>query len=160
MTVAVDVEDLRVVIAELDRSGAPGPSVLAAADRLRHAIAPTLFGPSLSDPAAATAGAAHASGRDTERAAAWAAMPRAGTQRRRVLDALAASNTGLTDHEIAGETGLYLYSAAPRRVELLRGGWLRDSGHRRRTPHGSDAVVWALTEAGLDRLETMKETTP
>ena len=158
----VPVEDLRLVLTELGHRRL-APSLVAAARRLREAIEPRLFGndPALSDPDAATPGQAHARARDTERAAALAVTPRTGTQRRRVLEAIAAAGAdGLTDHELADTTGLYLYSAAPRRTELLRGGWVRDSGRRRATPLGGEAAVWTLTEEGAARLPTPEETHP
>lgn len=159
-TAPVLVEDLRLVLIELEHRRL-SPSLVAASRRLREAIEPPLFGPELSDPGANLPGAMPSRGRpdDTDRAAALAVMPRSGTQRRRVLAAIAlAGEQGLTDHELADVTGLYLYSAAPRRTELLRGGWVRDSGKRRETPLGAEAVVWTLTEAGLDRLADYERT--
>ena len=79
-------------------------------------------------------------------------LPRSGTQRLRVLDAITASDGGLTDPEIAETTGLYLYSAAPRRNELVLGGWVEDSGVRRDTGRGGDAIVWRLSVVGQERL--------
>lgn len=160
-TTPVPVDDLRLVLIELDHRRL-SPTLVAASRRLREAIEPPLFGPGLSDPDANLPGRAPSRGRadDTDRAAAYAVMPRTGTQRRRVLAAIALAEDGLTDHELADATGLYLYSAAPRRTELLRGGWVRDSGIRRATPLGADAVVWTLTEEGADRLSTYEESTP
>lgn len=155
----VPVDDLRLVLKELSHRRL-APSLVAASKRLREAIEPRLFGtdPALSDVDADNPGQAHRRGRDTERAAALFVMPRTGTQRRRVLEAIAAAgDDGLTDHELAEITRLYLYSAAPRRTELLRGGWVRDSGRRRATPLGSEAVVWTLTEEGAARLTTHQE---
>jgi hypothetical protein len=108
--------------------------------------------PALSDPTLDAEGQRHATGSDTERAAALAVMPRSGTQRATVLEAIAASPSGLTDAELAEVTGLYLYSAAPRRCELVAGGWVRDTGRRRRTGHGNPAAVWVLTLEGAERL--------
>lgn len=36
----------------------------------------------------------------------------------------------------------------PRRVELVKGGWIRDSGKTRKTHSGSEATVWIVTEKG------------
>lgn len=109
-----------------------------------------LFDPAvnvLSDPAANTRGAMHANAQPTEREAALRVMPKTGTQRMAVLDAIAtAGDYGLTDPEIAEATGFYLYSAAPRRNELLRGGWVEDSGIRRGTGRGGSAIAWRITE--------------
>ncbi len=160
-TAPVPVDDLRLVLTELDHRRL-SPSLVAASRRLREAIDPPLFGPSLTDPGVNMPGASPRSGRpyDTDRVAALEVMPRTGTQRRRVLAAIADSPGGLTDHELAEKTGLYLYSAAPRRTELLRGGWVRDSGARRTTPLGSEAVVWTLTDAGAARIANQEENTP
>lgn len=145
------LDDLRLVLTELDRTSRPAARVVAARDRLWALLAPPLFGDGLADPTVNAAGADH--GRETERAAALAAMPRTGTNRMRALAAMAlAGGDGLTDYELAEQTRIYLYSIAPRRVELLKGGWVRDSGHRRETPNGTPAVVWVLTEAGAARL--------
>ena len=107
---------------------------------------------SLPDPGADAMGARHAGGGDTETAAALAVIPRSGTQRRKVLEALAASADGLTDDELAERTGLFLYSAAPRRVELRDGGWVLDSGRRRPTGRDAAAVVWVVSAAGREAL--------
>jgi len=139
------------VLNELGRSTRPGPTVVAAANRLRAAIAPTLFPPDLSDPLAVTEPAHH--GRDTERAAAYAVMPNVGTQRMRVLVAIAlAGDDGRTDQELEDELEMRRPSPGNRRGELVLGGWVRDSGRRRPTHSGGPANVWILTEAGRSRL--------
>lgn len=91
---------------------------------------------------------AHRGAGDTERGAAELEFPRSRTHRLRCLEALAAAENGLSDPELAAVTGLYLYTAAPRRVELRDGGWVEDSGLRRSTDQGAPAVVWRLTPAG------------
>lgn len=93
----------------------------------------------------------HRRATDTERAAAGLARPRAGIARARVLDAIATSSDGLNDFEIARATGLRLYTAAPRRGELLKDGWIVDSGERRPTDSGSLAIVWKLSDAGREQ---------
>lgn len=114
----------------------------------------TLFDALLSDPAENHAGAHHAHARETERAAAYDVLPRSGTQRMMVLLVIAdAGEHGLTDQEIAERSGLYLYSAAPRRHELLRGGWVEDSGLRRGTGRGGNAIAWRLTTLGRFKLD-------
>lgn len=86
---------------------------------------------------------------ETERAAARAVFPASGTQRRSVLEAVAAAGEdGLCDHEIEAGLGMNPSSVRPRRGELADGGWVEDSGLRRQTPSGADAVVWVLTDAG------------
>jgi len=98
----------------------------------------TLFDHPLPDPTRDIAGALHRGAGDTERAAAELAAPRSGTWRWRVL--------------LAVELGGLLYTVAPRRHELARDGWIVDSGERRRTPSGTEAVVWVLSEAGYRQL--------
>lgn len=95
----------------------------------------------------------HSVPRDTELTAAQLAYPKSGTQRETVLRALAAVfPDGLTDDEISTKTGLYRYSAAPRRNELLGMGWVEDSGLRRTSPLNRPEVVWRLTNAGYQQL--------
>lgn len=85
----------------------------------------------------------------TEREAAIEQYPRSGTARRRVLDYIAsAGDDGATDEEAALALDMRLYTAAPRRNELLNTGWIYDTGRSRRTTTGSKAVVWALTSTG------------
>jgi hypothetical protein len=106
----------------------------------------------LDDPGADTVGQYHALHRgapETERRAAIEVQPRTGTARRRVLDLIASrGETGATDEEVSIALRMRLYTAAPRRTELVRGGWVMDSGKRRRTTTGSRAAVWMLTDAG------------
>lgn len=117
---------------------------------------PTLFDVSPAEVAVPAEGQAHRAAGDTERAAALAVAPRTGTLRALVLGAFAdcatAGESGLTDHELAHHLGKYLYSIAPRRTELVHGGWLEDSTERRITPNGAQAVVWRLSPTGRERL--------
>ena len=79
----------------------------------------------------------------TSRAAAETVEPRVATLRRAVLDALrAAGEAGLTDEEMQTRLGMGGNTQRPRRVELERGGLVRDSGRTRRTRGGREAVVW------------------
>jgi hypothetical protein len=101
-------------------------------------------------PDASGAGKARTGARETSRSAAVLAEPRTGTNRRAVLDAVAAvardpRTVGLTDVEIQRATGLNPNSARPRRVELVDGGWLADSG-RTREHFGREHTVWVLTD--------------
>jgi hypothetical protein len=106
----------------------------------------------LPDPGVDTIGAFHgpASGApETERRSAVSEYPRTGTKRLEVLRVLASAAAGLTDYEGSVRTGIYLYTYAPRRVELRDGGWVEDSGARRQVPHSRKAAaVWRLTAAG------------
>lgn len=83
--------------------------------------------------------------------AAALALPKSGTQRRRVLDAIGFSEPyGLTDNEIVGITGIPLNAVNPRRGELVKLGWVRADGTRQ-IAHHAEATVWRLTEAGRRR---------
>ena len=90
----------------------------------------------------------------TEEAAAEAVFPVSGTQRRAVLDAIAgAGESGLCDHEVQDLLGLNPSSVRPRRGELVDAGWVEDSGLRRCTPSGVEAVAWCLSAAGRRALD-------
>lgn len=109
--------------------------------------------PVAADPEANTPGRARTGAKRTSSGAALAVEPRTGTQRRRVLDAVAAvardaRTVGLTDVEVARSTGLPPNSARPRRKELVDGGWLEDSGVTR-DHHGREHIVWVLSEKGM-----------
>lgn len=111
----------------------------------------------LPSPDASTAGQARSDGAATSKEAALAIMPKTGGQRRRVLEAVASvardpRTAGLTDPEIQSMTGLGQNSERPRRVELVRGGWLEDSGQTREYG-GSAHVVWVLTDRARDAAE-------
>lgn len=70
-------------------------------------------------------------------------LPREGTQRWRVLLLLQAAHPdGLTDEEMQTQLGMNANTQRPRRVELVRDGWLEDSGYRRPTRGGDPAIVW------------------
>ena len=87
---------------------------------------------------------------ETQRLAALRVMPHTGTARRRVLDAiLLATRDGMTDEEIQDMLAMNPSTQRPRRVELVEGGWIEDSGARRPTRSGMDAVVWRGTEKGV-----------
>jgi hypothetical protein len=90
-------------------------------------------------------GKARRDGAPTSKAAAYAVAPRTGTQRRRVLDAIA--HRASTDEEIQAALRMSGNTERPRRVELVEGGWIRDSGARRKSSTGSASIVWALARA-------------
>jgi hypothetical protein len=102
--------------------------------------------------AADTMGKARADHPDTSRKAALDALPRTGTQRSEVLRVVAHAAriglVGLTDVEVQNVLDMVPNTERPRRVELVDGGWLRDSG-KRRAHNGRDHIVWTLTEKGL-----------
>lgn len=89
---------------------------------------------------------------ETERAAAIRVYPRTGTARRIVLDFIGATGErGATDDEMQAALTMGANTQRPRRVELLNAGWIEDSGARRKTGTGSDAVAWVLTGAGSEQ---------
>jgi hypothetical protein len=88
-----------------------------------------------------TTGANHP---DTSFEAAERVLPVSGTQRAKVFDALSLS--GLTDEEIGLVLKMNPSSVRPRRGELVNEGWVKDSGKRRKTDAGYNAIVWQITE--------------
>lgn len=91
-------------------------------------------------------GPSHRNAPETSRQAALANAPRSGTQRAKVL--LALYDHALTDDEIAATTDLVGNAVRPRRGELVSGGFVEDSGHRRSSWMGHPAVVWQVTDKG------------
>lgn len=79
---------------------------------------------------------------DTSRHAALRALPKSGTQRARVLNLLRNVQDGLTDEQMQAALALSPNSQRPRRVELVAGGWVKDSGERRPTAMGCESIVW------------------
>jgi predicted ArsR family transcriptional regulator len=108
---------------------------------------PSLFdGPT--DVAENRTGPSHHNAPETSAAAAVANAPRSGTQRARVLIAVA-RHGGLTDDEIGMVCGLSGNAVRPRRGELVQGGYVEDSGDRRPSAMGNEAVVWTATPRGV-----------
>jgi hypothetical protein len=132
-------------------------SGLLASDALSQPrSARTPRGVSSTDPGANGRGKARTGARETSVSAAVYAEPGTGTKRRAVLDAVAAvardpRTAGLTDVEIQRATGISPNSARPRRVELVDGGWLEDSGETREH-FGREHTVWVLTERAIHEL--------
>ncbi len=88
--------------------------------------------------------APHVAGSDTSRDAARAIRPALGDLQARVLECLR-TRGGLTDEQIQDALGMAPSTQRPRRVELERAGYARDSGERRSTRSGRRAVVWVAT---------------
>lgn len=104
------------------------------------------------DPGVNAVGRMHSRPRDTEKAAAYAAEPKSGTQRLAVLDAIVdAFPDGRSDSESEGVTGHPQTAVGARRNELMTGGWVRDSGKRRPTSRGGMGIVWEATPKALTR---------
>lgn len=79
--------------------------------------------------------------------AAHAIRPHMGKQRGRVLEFMALrGESGATDEEISEALGLNPSAARPRRVELQDLGYIADSGQRRQTRSGRQAVVWVIKQ--------------
>jgi hypothetical protein len=91
----------------------------------------------------------------TSAAAAVKAFPRSGTQRRRILDALAEAlpkaGGGATDPELCRHLALSPNSVRPRRGELVEMGLVEDSG-RTRDHLGNGHTVWRPTAIALKML--------
>lgn len=83
-------------------------------------------------------------GSRTSRAAWLENEPDADTQRWRVLDLLRRYKKGLTDHEMQALLDMNPSTQRPRRIELVEGKFVADSGFIRPTPSGRMAVVWRV----------------
>lgn len=78
-----------------------------------------------------------------QKAGASAGIPKAGTNRRLVLDALiAAGSNGHTFEELGGVLGMEYSHVGPRVRELKRDGFVIDSGLTRLSSHQSEQSVW------------------
>lgn len=74
--------------------------------------------------------------------------PFTGTQRGRVLEFIrGCGEQGSTDEEVQAALAMNPSTQRPRRVELVRMGFIRDSGRVRQTQAGRDAVVWVSNQA-------------
>ncbi len=93
--------------------------------------------------------------RDTSRLAALTILPKAASLRRQVLELIvAAGDRGVTCPEAEMGLGGVHQTISARINDLLVGGWVRDSGVRRRLEGRRPAIAWVLTEAGRGRLTT------
>lgn len=80
---------------------------------------------------------------ETQIPAAVEIYPASGTQRRKVLNFITEmGERGATDEEIQLALQMNPSTQRPRRVELVEGGWVEDSGERRFTRSRRSAVVW------------------
>jgi hypothetical protein len=66
-----------------------------------------------------------------------------------VFTAFAVSEAGWTDEEAANYLDMTGNSYRPCRVDLMDRGLVHDSGRRRKTAAGRNAVVWVITDKGL-----------
>lgn len=82
-------------------------------------------------------------GSPTSREAAQAIEPHAPSLRARVFEYLCSRGSqGATDDEMQVALSLAAHTQAPRRVELKEAGCVRNSGHKRPTRTGRNAIVW------------------
>lgn len=83
----------------------------------------------------------------TSKAAALSAEPTAGTKRAIALAFLRGRGlVGATDEEMQELIPLTPNTQRPRRVELVKGKFVVDSGRTRKTRGGDEAVVWVAAE--------------
>lgn len=83
----------------------------------------------------------------TSKAAALNAEPTAGTKRAIALAFLRGRGAqGATDEEMQELIPLTPNTQRPRRVELVKGKFVVDSGRTRKTRGGDEAVVWVAVE--------------
>ncbi len=89
-------------------------------------------------------------GKRTEQEAAESIYPRSGTTRYNVLLQIVNAGTyGRTDYEVSEALLMLRGSASKRRGELEQSGLVEDSGRRRKTDSGVNAIVWIATAEGL-----------
>ena len=83
---------------------------------------------------------------ETSRKAAEKAFGRTGTKRRIIYDLIKSYPEGLCDHDIESLTGWSHQSSSSTRNSLMNDGLVYDSGIRRKTPAGNDAIAWKAKE--------------
>lgn len=92
----------------------------------------------------------------TENAAAFMQLPKSGTARAQVLSTFILDwrndGDGLIDEDVAARLQMNLYTAAPRRTELVNMGWLRASGNYGRTKMNSESIKWELSAEAITKL--------
>jgi len=81
---------------------------------------------------------------DTSMAAAIKALPKVGTDRRRILDSLDKYGPATND-QLADRLDMIVQTVSARMNYLWNFGLTRDSGKRRPTRTGSMAKVWELS---------------
>lgn len=87
----------------------------------------------------------------TSRAAAILAIPRAGTQRRKVLNFLIQQGeNGAIDEEIQNALEMVANTQRPRRIELVALKLVTDSGRKRKTKAVRDATIWIATTDAME----------
>lgn len=94
--------------------------------------------------------------RVTSRQAALEVKPRSGTQRMEILAEVARLGP-MTDEGIQKSLHMNANTERPRRLELVEGGWLEDSGYKGATDCGQFAVKWQLTKKAVEHLPELGE---
>ncbi len=89
------------------------------------------------------------SGSQTSYEAAVSKIGATDTERQRVLEFLRRVKFGATDEQIHNALGMPQNTERPRRRELVLMGAVADSGKRRRTMSGRNAIVWEIKQAQL-----------
>lgn len=96
---------------------------------------------------------------DTQEAAAFGAFPRSGSLRRKVYDVIAGyGSIGVTDDYVEQRLGREHQSISARRRELVLGGFIVDSGMRRKTRSGKSATVWVAVDSSDAQTEQTSTT--
>ena len=99
----------------------------------------------------------HKDARDTEIEAAEFVAPKVTGLRLKALIALRDAPAGLTGSQVAQKMDAWLYSVKPRLTELDRMKLVEDSQRREKNDRGRKEVVWQITGAGREFLETLNE---
>jgi hypothetical protein len=77
--------------------------------------------------------------------AANSLLPRYGTRRREVFDLIHKSaDRGMTDDELEDVSGRSHQTVSATRNTLMNDGLIADSGQRRPTRYGNEAIVWVV----------------
>jgi len=87
---------------------------------------------------------AYPGSRDTSKAAAASILPVTGNGRILVLNAIDLLPNGATIEEIVSYTGLKIQTVCARRKKLEEMGLVIDSGEKRKTSSGRNAIVWVM----------------
>ena len=88
---------------------------------------------------------------ETAQAMQGQVLPKSGSIKREVYDRIrSAGARGMTDDEAEQVTCRSHQTVSGMRNMLMNDGWVVDSGTRRKTRYGNDAIVWvAVAETGL-----------
>lgn len=95
--------------------------------------------------------------KDTSRKAAAVHFPKSGTQRGRVFEVIA-KHGPMTDDEILAhpEANVTANSVRARRLELVKGGWVKESAEKSASARNNEASQYELADKGRQLIETRK----